>query len=263
VIVGAATIGPEPCHNGAVTVGHPPSGVDPDIATAAPLIGLPGRRTKAADINGFPEALGSIDVDIYLADYSRAVIDAGGLPLHLPLDVEPSRFIEHLDGLILTGGADVDPGRYGAENSASIIEVQRDDIEFELLELALVAGMPVLGICRGLQVLNVHAGGTLNQDVPSHARYDVDPAERIHSATIVRGSQLNRIYGDQVRINSLHHQTVDNVGSGLRVVARGDDGVIEALEMDDLPVVAVQWHPEMLNEVEPIFAWLIDMARTR
>jgi len=246
-----------------VTIDQIYSAVDRQAVVVAPLIGLPGRRTKAAEITGFAEKLDSIDIDIYLADYARAVIDAGGLPLHLPMDVEPSRFIEHLDGLILTGGADVDPARYGAENLGSTFERVRDDIEFELLECALGADLPVLGICRGLQVLNVYAGGTLHQDVPTHARYDVDPAERIHSATIEADSQLGRIYGEHVKINSLHHQAVDEVGSGLRVVARGDDGGVEALEMNGCAVVAVQWHPEMLNEVEPIFKWLVDTARDR
>jgi len=251
------------CDNGAVTSQQSDSIVDPNPAAAVPLIGLPGRRTRGAEVVGFPEKLDSIDIDIYLADYARAVIDAGGLPLYLPMDVEPGRFIEHLDGLILTGGADVDPARYGAENEASEFQTIRDDIEFELLDGALTADLPVLGICRGLQVLNVHAGGTLHQDVPAHARFDIDPAERVHSATIKPGSRLGAIYGDHVAINSLHHQTVDVVGSGLRVVARGDDGSVEALEMDDRAVIAVQWHPEMLNGVEPIFRWLVDAARNR
>lgn len=252
-----------PCHNDAVTNRRTDSAVDPSSAATVPLIGLPGRRTKAGEITGFPAKMDSVDIDIYLADYARAVIDAGGLPVHLPLDVEPGRFIEHLDGLILTGGADVDPARYGAENEASMYETIRDEIEFELLGGALEADLPVLGICRGLQVLNVHAGGTLHQDVPTHARYDVDPAERIHSATIETGSRLGGMYGAHVKINSLHHQSVDEVGSGLRVVARGDDGGVEALEMDGRAVIAVQWHPEMLNEVEPIFKWLVDAARHR
>lgn len=252
-----------PCNNGAVTNRQSNSVVDQNPTAAVPLIGLPGRRTKGAEITGFPPTLDSIDIDIYLADYARAIVDAGGLPLHLPLDVEPGRFIEHLDGLILTGGADVDPARYGAENEASEFQTIRDDIEFELLDAALGADLPVLGICRGLQVLNVHAGGTLHQDVPTHARFDIDPAERVHSATIEPGSLLGAIYGDDVMINSLHHQTVDVVGSGLRVVARGDDGSVEALEMDRRAVIAVQWHPEMLNEVEPIFTWLVDAARAR
>jgi len=252
-----------PCNNGAVTNRQSDSVVDPNPAPAIPLIGLPGRRTKGAEVTGFPQTLDSTDIDIYFADYARAVIDAGGLPLYLPMDVEPGLFIEHLDGLILTGGADVDPARYGAENEASEFQTIRDDIEFELLDGALGADLPVLGICRGLQVLNVHAGGTLHQDVPAHARFDIDPAERVHSATIEPGSLLGAIYGDDVAINSLHHQTVDVVGSGLRVVAMGDDGSVEALEMDGRAVIAVQWHPEMLNEVEPIFKWLVDAARSR
>jgi putative glutamine amidotransferase len=228
--------------------------------SGAPLIGLPGRRTSTAQIDGFPDSLASLDVDIYLADYARAVLDAGGLPIHLPLDVEPSLFIDHLDGLILTGGADVDPGRYGRTNLGSDVDAQRDEIEFALLAGALGADLPVLGICRGLQILNVHAGGTLHQHVPEHVRYDVDPAQRIHTATIEPASVLYDLYGGSVAINSLHHQTVDVVGSGLTVIATDSDGSIEGLQMQGRDVVAVQWHPEFLNEVEPIFAWLVEKA---
>lgn len=227
---------------------------------SAPLIGLPGRRKVGAEIEGFPESLDRLDIDIYLADYARAVLDAGGLPLNLALDADPVQFIEHLDGLILPGGADVDPARYSAVNVASDPDTQRDEFEFALLDSALEADIPVLGICRGLQVLNIHAGGTLHQDVPSHVCYDVDPADRIHTATIDSGSELHGIYGDQVAINSLHHQTVDKVGAGLRVVARAEDGGIEGLEMPGRPVISVQWHPEMFNEIEPIFSWLVDRA---
>ena len=115
----------------------------------APLIGLPGRRKTGGQIEGFPPSLHHLEIDIYLASYAQDVIDAGGLPLNLPLDVDPRRFIEHLDGLILTGGADIAPEQYGQENTASEVDEQRDAIEFALLEGALDAEIPVLGICRG------------------------------------------------------------------------------------------------------------------
>ena len=229
----------------------------------APLIGLAGRRKTGAQIDGFPPALHHLEIDIYLASYAKGVVDAGGLPLNLPLDVDPSRFIEHLDGLILTGGADVAPQRYGQENTASDVDEQRDAIEFALLEGALAAEIPVLGICRGLQVLNVHAGGTLHQDVPAHARYDVHPSERIHSTVFEEGSVLHDLYGEGVAVNSLHHQTVDELGVGLRVTARDSDGTVEGIELEGRDVVAVQWHPEMMNEVEPVFAWIIERAKAR
>ncbi len=228
--------------------------------TSAPLIGLPGRRKTGAEIDGFPGALSGLDIDIYLADYSRGVLQAGGLPVNLPLDADPKRFIEHLDGIILTGGADVDPSRYGHDNTSSDVDPQRDAIEFSLLEGALEAEIPVLGICRGLQVLNVHAGGTLHQHVPEHARYDVDPAARIHRASVEPGSVLHALYGEEVAINSLHHQTIDRLGRGLTVIARDGDDTVEAVQMDGRDVIGVQWHPEMLAATEPIFAWLVERA---
>ena len=159
--------------------------------TRKPLIGLPGRRKTGAEVAGFPGSLVTIDIDIYLADYARSVLSAGGLPVHLPLDADPRQFVDHLDGIILPGGADVSPARYGHDNTASEFDDQRDDIEFALLEGALERDMPVLGICRGLQVLNVLAGGTLHQDVPEHSRYDVDRSERIHEASVVPGSRMH------------------------------------------------------------------------
>lgn len=229
----------------------------------APLIGLPGRRTQAAQIAGFPASLGRLDFDIYFADYARCVLAAGGLPVHLPLDVDPRDLLDRLDGLVLTGGADVDPARYGAENTASKVDPQRDEIEFALFEGALARELPVLGICRGMQVINVHRGGTLDQHVPAHERYDVDPAARIHSASVEAGTALHELYGDTAAINSLHHQRLADLGDGVRPVAWDRDGTIEAIELEDVDVVAVQWHPEMLDGHEPVFDWIVARASER
>ncbi len=119
----------------------------------------------------------------------------------------------------------------------------------------------MLGICRGLQVLNVHAGGTLDQHVPEHARYDLTPSERSHAVSIEPGIALHTIYGDEVVVNSLHHQTIDDVGPGLRVTARAADGTIEGLELEGGLVIAVQWHPEMMDHADPVFGWIVERAR--
>lgn len=226
-----------------------------------PLIGLPGRRKRVGDIDGFPSSLGELHVDMYFADYARSVYTAGGMPVHLPLDADPADWVHHLDALVLTGGADVDPSRYGHENTASTIEPERDEVEFALYEAALADGIPVLGICRGFQLINVHAGGTLHQDVPDHARYDLPPATPVHELRIEQGSITHDLFCDGHRVNSLHHQTAAEIGSGLRVTARTEDGTPEAIEVAAARVLAVQWHPEMMSHHDPTFRWVVDAAR--
>lgn len=241
-----------------------------------PLIGLCGRRVTAADVAGFPPSLAGLDIDLYLADYARRILEAGGLPLHLPLDGDPPMYLPHLDGLLLSGGADVTPSVYGAEPDGNgDYQALRDRLELELVHGARRRDLPVLGICRGLQLVNVAAGGTLHQHVPDHARYDVDPDRRVHEVRLEPESVLGALYGGTgatgrpedpgggLRVNSLHHQTVDRVGRGLRVVARAADGTVEGLESDDGGVLAVQWHPEMLPTTEPVFGWLVDRAGGR
>ena len=226
-----------------------------------PLIGLPGRRKRIGQIEGFPASLDDLLVDVYFADYARSVLAAGGLPVHLPLDTDPGDWVGVLDGIVLTGGADVEPERYGHANQSSDTEPHRDEIEFTLLDAAIRGGVPVLGICRGLQVLNVHAGGTLDQHVPEHARYDLTPSARSHAVSIEPGSALHTVYGDEVVVNSLHHQTIDSVGRGLRATAWASDGTIEGLELEGGLVIAVQWHPEMMDHADPVFGWIVERAR--
>lgn len=237
-----------------------------------PLIGLPGRRKTGRQVDGFPESLHGLDIDLYLADYSRAVLVAGGLPVNIPMDADPFDYTPHIHGVVLTGGADVDPAVYRQPPDGNgVYENDRDELELALLEEALAAEMPVLGICRGLQLINVHAGGTLHQHVPEHARYDVPPDARVHEIEFEAKSRLGLLYTggtngvgrEPIAVNSLHHQTVDKVGADLIVSARDADGVVEGLELPGQDVLAVQWHPEMLLEPEPVFGWLITQARKR
>ena len=228
-----------------------------------PLIGLPGRRKSIGQIDGFPASLHHLQVDVYFADYARSVYAAGGMPVHLPLDADAADWAHHLDGLVLTGGADVEPERYGHDNHASDTEPRRDEVEFTLFETALGDGLPVLGICRGLQLINVHQGGTLEQHVPEHSRYDIAPHEESHVLTITPGTTLHALYGGMLEVNSLHHQTIGDVGQGLSVTAVAEDGVVEGIEMAGVPVIAVQWHPEMMRHDDPSFVWLVDHARHR
>jgi putative glutamine amidotransferase len=233
------------------------------VTTKLPLIGLPGRRKRAVEISGFPEMMANSDVDLYMADYARGVIEAGGIPVHIPIDVDPAAVGERLDGIVLPGGTDIDPILYGAEPDPELLplEPERDDLELALLSAALEAEVPVLGICRGIQVLNVHQGGTLHQHVPEHGRFDLPIDSTIHQVSFAEGSTLHDLYGPSAQVNSLHHQTVADLGRGLTISARSEDGTIEGLEMGD-HVVAVQWHPEMMptRPTDPIFGWLVSRA---
>ncbi|WP_420435002.1 gamma-glutamyl-gamma-aminobutyrate hydrolase family protein [Candidatus Poriferisocius sp.] len=233
------------------------------MATKPPLIGLPGRRKRGSEVRGLLKVLDDCDLDLYFADYARGVIEAGGIPVHIPIDVDPAAVGERLDGLVLPGGTDIDPIRYGADPDPELLapELERDDLELGLLSAALDADIPVLGICRGIQVLNVHQGGTLHQHVPEHNRLDISIHSATHRVNFAEDSTLYELYGPSAQVNSLHHQAVANVGRDLTVTAQTDDGTIEGLEMGD-SVVTVQWHPEMMptRPTDPIFRWLVDRA---
>ncbi len=228
-----------------------------------PLIGLTGRRKMGSDLKEALEPLKGLEADWYYADYARAVLEAGGLPVNLPLDADPSLYVGRLDGVLLTGGTDIGPIRYGAQSESDMFapEAERDEFELKLLAGAVEQEIPVLGICRGLQMVNVFAGGTLHQDVPAHSRFDLSPDTLTHSIDLAAGSILEELYGSSMEVNSLHHQTVDRVGKGLAVTA-STDGSVEGLEHDSLPIVAVQWHPEMLptRKSDPVFTWLVREA---
>lgn len=173
-------------------------------------------------------------------NYLRAVSAAGGL-LRCSLDISETA---GCGGLLLPGGGDLEPGRYGQPNVASRgLDPLRDAAELELLERFTAAGLPVLGVCRGLQVINVFFGGTLVQDLPGHSTAARD---RLHAADTAAGT-FGRLWGERIIVNSAHHQAADRLGSGLRAVQWAPDGTVEALAHSSLPVWAVQWHPERLT----------------
>ena len=231
---------------------------------SAPLIGLTGRSKKGSDVSLMPKVLQQLDLDVYFSNYAQSVLSAGGLPVYLPMNVDPIVYAHRLDGVLLSGGADVDPARFGHESETDLFppEPARDELEFQLLKGADEAGIPVLGICRGIQVMNVHAGGTLQQHAPEHSRYDLGTTAEVHEVRFDEGSLAADIYGETRTVNSLHHQTVDEVAPRFTITGRSPDGSVEVIETSDRLWLGVQWHPEMMLErdSDPVFRWLVDAA---
>jgi putative glutamine amidotransferase len=211
-------------------------------------------------------------------DYVRAVEAAGGLPVVLvpgrPEDV--GDLLSRLQGLVLSGGGDLDPAHYGEDRHETVTDVtaERDHFELALARQALDVNLPTLAICRGQQVLNVATGGTLIQDIPSSVAgaADHDPererAELSHEVRLLPGSRLRQVLGeDTVAVNSFHHQAVKDVGKGLIASAWSvGDGVIEGIEAPGRRfVLGVQWHPESFwgepRGFQPLFEGLVAAAR--
>ncbi|MGN6694532.1 MAG: gamma-glutamyl-gamma-aminobutyrate hydrolase family protein [Aquihabitans sp.] len=205
--------------------------------------------------------------------YADAVLRAGGVPLLLPvLDPEHAGdLLATVDGLLLSGGGDIAPSAYGAEPGPEVygVDPERDAWEIELVRRCQ---LPVLGICRGAQVLNVARGGTLVQHLPHRTvtehRLQERPHDEIHLVELEDESLVREAAGTPLlKANTLHHQSVDELGDGLHVTGRADDGTIEAIEAADrgrAPVIGVQWHPELLVDREPhrrLFEWLVDAVR--
>ena len=236
----------------------------------APLIGI----TTSVTVDKVPERA-------YVnGTYIRAVQAAGGIPLlltpHFTPEVQAALW-QRLDGLILTGGGDIDPARFGEPRHPSVDDVSpaRDELELGLTRRAVTDEVPLFAICRGIQVLNVALGGSLVQDLPSEW-----PNALVHSQKAPRhepthpvkvmgeGTRLGRVLGSlEVEVNSMHHQAIKRLGDGLREVAWAPDGVIEGVEMagDDRFVLGVQWHPEELvghdQAARNLFAAIVEAAR--
>jgi gamma-glutamyl-gamma-aminobutyrate hydrolase PuuD len=220
----------------------------------------------------------------------RPVFAAGGLPLTLPQMPETAAAaLDALDGLILAPGRDIEPWRYGAEPSPLLaaVEPRRDEFELALVPAALERGLPILGMCRGIQILNVALGGTLHQDVSlvaaGHATDpgwtawkatetasladEPPPPHPRHPIAVAAGSQLARALGTtSLGVNSYHHQAIDRLGDGLSVTATAPDGLIEAVELTGRPVLAVQWELQEEARVDSrfqaVFDWFVRVAST-
>jgi putative glutamine amidotransferase len=233
-----------------------------------PIIGITSTLVK----------LNELSEGVYVhQDYYRGIEKCGGLPLVLPL-TEPELFqrtLDFCDGVIFTGGEDVDPAHYGAEPHQQLGPTlkHRDRVEVEAIRYVRNLDKPLLGICRGAQVLNVALGGTLYQDLPSelpHALQHLQKAARgvdSHWAHVNEGSRLHQVFGStKVRVNSFHHQAIRDLARGLVVTATASDGVIEAVEdPNSTYTVGVQWHPESMwatdDNMLRLFQDFVDQCR--
>ena len=236
----------------------------------APLIGV----TTSITLDAHPERA-------YVnGAYVRAVQDAGGVPVLLPPQLDGAArgaLWRLLDGVVLTGGGDVDPARFGEARHPTVADVSaaRDTLEIDLTLYALARRLPLLAICRGIQVLNVALGGTLDQDIRSEVGGSIvhtqtEPRHQpTHRVKVEDGTCLAAILGaTEVEVNSFHHQALGRLGEGLRAVAWAADGVIEGVETTDAGafVVGVQWHPEDLvghdGAARNLFRAVVEGSRT-
>jgi putative glutamine amidotransferase len=210
--------------------------------------------------------------------YVAAVQQAGGVPVLLAPQHDARAqavLLGRIDGVLLTGGGDVDPMRFGEATHPTVTDVSadRDALEIALVEGALERGLPLLAICRGIQVLNVALGGSLHQDVASSPGTPIAHSQKAprheptHAVKIEAGSRLLDVIGaHDLDVNSMHHQAIKDLGRGLRAVAFSPDALIEAAELEDVSrfVLGVQWHPEELAPHQPaaqrLFAALIAAA---
>lgn len=212
-------------------------------------------------------------------DYSDSIIQSGGIPFIIPFN-EDDKVIEAqlrmVDGLLLSGGHDIDPQLYDEEPMPEIGTVwsARDHFDMKLLEMAEKHGIPVLGICRGAQIINVYHGGSLYQDLKyypvktiKHMQVPTPWWQPTHQITLSKGTTLTRIFDEEkhLRVNSFHHQLIKKVGQGLSVSAVAKDGAYEGIENADGSVIGVQWHPEMMHRCYPqmnkLFKYFVERAK--
>jgi len=238
-----------------------------------PIIGVTAQQKMAVSSNG------ELASEVVGHTYTDSVLHAGGLPVVLPPlpEADVPTLVDHLDGIVFTGGGDIEPWRYGEERHEAVRKTNtaRDAFELALAHETRKRRLPVLAICRGIQIFNVAFGGTLYQDIPSmigstdHMMKGETVFNGHQRITVEAGSLIARATGStELMTNSIHHQSIKDLAPVFRPVAWASDGVIEGIqhEDDEWPLLAVQWHPEFLADngdeaARRLFASLVDSIR--
>jgi len=237
------------------------------------MIGITGRRFRLGLVEGLDTRYGHRLTDSYMSDFSQRIDRAGGVPVNLPYDADPEALCHWLSGVVITGGQDVHPAYWGGDPSVvrdvdprddpMVHDFERDEFEIALVRAALDRNLPILGVCRGLQVINVALGGTLIADLPSGSVEHLSTLPPLtngtddHKVTFEPGSIAERLFGAGAVTNSWHHQAIDRCGSGLVVTGRATDGVVEAVELPGAALLGVQWHPEWMECDDPALNWIV------
>ncbi|WLV24913.1 gamma-glutamyl-gamma-aminobutyrate hydrolase family protein [Aciduricibacillus chroicocephali] len=226
------------------------------MAEKKPIIGV-SADIGVEEASNFP---GHRQTFVY-EDYVKAVEAAGGVPIVLPVTRDEEIIKQHaeeIDGLLLSGGVDINPLEYGEEplENQGAIFPERDEFEIALVKAVIELEKPVFAICRGIQIMNIAYGGTLYQDLEyapehtlKHQQGSGRPGDESHTVFVEKGSWLHGIFGEEVRTNSFHHQAIKDVAAGFKVTAKSKDGIIEGIEKEgDCSIVGVQWHPERMAD---------------
>jgi putative glutamine amidotransferase len=247
-----------------------------------PVVGVTGYQVGpvAAEQAGF----GSRELAVYPMAYFRWLAGLGMVPVPVTQSIDIEDSLDLVDGIVLSGGNDIDPAHYGAQRHPTVTDIcpERDEFELALAKVALARGVPVLGICRGLQILNIALGGTLHQHLPdlpgtlAHSPEWLDgttrdPSNRwavsVHDVEVSHPWLVRLTTCRRFETNTYHHQAADRIGDGLVAAARSRDGVVEALVGTEFPVLGVQWHPELhqLGDAagEAPFRWLTNRLTSR
>lgn len=233
------------------------------------IIGIAGNEIENAG-----KKLHEIPITYIPAGYVKAVQEVGGLPIILPISspMEVAQYVSTIDKLILAGGQNVSPKLYGEENQVAEagISDKRDEFELSLLHEAIKQKKPIFAVCRGLQLINVALGGTLQQKIVTddkkiaHMQVPVPTTEPTHTILTKKGSILQKIYGQEAKVNSFHFQAINKISKYLTVTAWSEDGIIEGVESNHLPtkILGVQWHPDFsyrqLSQEKAIFNYVVN-----